>query len=179
MISGWVGDRSAGPVCVSLSWIGAMFVDRTVVRGSERFFVDQSAGSWVGARVRGSEWIGAMLSLVRGSFVDRSDVLSGSWIVRGSERCAWVGALWFVDRSGSEHWILGRMSSFWFVDRSAVPGSELTVLGSDWVGALVAWIGASYLLRCVAVRGSTLCCCVCVGFLFRFSLLSVLLCVEM
>ena len=142
------------------------FVDRTVVRGSERFFVDQSAGSWVGARVRGSEWIGAMFSLVRGSFVDRSDV-------RGSELSgSWIG----VDRS-SGFWVGAR--SFWFVDRSAVPGSELTVLGSDWVGALVAWIGASYLLRCVAVRGSTLCCCVCVGFLFRFSLLSVLLCVEM
>ena len=142
------------------------FVDRTVVRGSKRFFVDQSAGSWVGARVRGSEWIGAMFSLVRGSFVDRSDV-------RGSELSgSWIG----VDRS-SGFWVGAR--SFWFVDRSAVPGSELTVIGSDWVGALVAWIGACYLLRCVAMRGSTLCCCVCVGFLFRFSLLSVLLCVEM
>ena len=124
------------------------FVDRTVVRGSERFFVDQSAGSWVGARVRGSEWIGAMLSLVRGSFVDRSDV-------RGSELSgSWIG----VDRS-TGFWVGAR--AFWFVDRSAVPGS-------DWVGALVAWIGASYLLRCVAVRGSSMCCCVCVSFLFRF-----------
>ena len=71
------------------------FVDRTVVRGSERFFVDQSAGSWVGARVRGSEWIGAMLSLVRGSFVDRSDVrgseLSGSWIGVNRSTGFWVG----------------------------------------------------------------------------------------
>ena len=179
MISGWVGDRSAGPVCVSLSWIGALSL-------IGRWFVDRSGSSWIRALVRGSElgfvdrsgsercclwfvdrsWIGAMFSLVRGSFVDRSDV-------RGSELSgSWIG----VDRS-SGFWVGAR--SFWFVDRSAVPGSELTVLGSDWVGALVAWIGASYLLRCVAVRGSTLCCCVCVGFLFRFSLLSVLLCVEM
>ena len=104
--------------------------------------------------------------------VDRSDV-------RGSERCAWVGARWFVDRSGSAIWILGRSAFSLVRFTNWVPGSELTVIGSDWVGALVAWIGARYLLRCVAVRGSTLCCCVCVGFLFRFSLLSVLLCVEM
>ena len=70
--------------------------------------MDQSAGSWVGARVRGSEWIGAMFSLVRGSFVDRSDVrgseLSGSWIGAldsGSELVlsgSWIGAL-CLDRS--------------------------------------------------------------------------------
>ena len=128
--------------------------------------MDRSAGSWVGALVRGSEWIGAMFSLVRGSFVDRSDVhgseLSGSWIGALDSGSEWIGAL----DSGSD--------SF-----SLVRGLELTVIGSDWVGALVAWIGACYLLRCVAVRGSTLCCCVCVCFLFRFSLLSVLLCVEM
>ena len=148
------------------------FVDRS---GSERcslWFVDRS---WIGALVRGSE-----LGFVDRSgsercslwFVDRSDV-------RGSERCAWVGARWFVDRSGSAIWILGRNAFSLVRFTNWVPGSELTVIGSDWVGALVAWIGARYLLRCVAVRGSTLCCCVCVGFLFRFSLLSVLLCVEM
>ena len=113
----------AGPVCVSLSWIGALSL-------IGRWFVDRSGGSWIGALVRGSEWIGAC-SLW---FVDRS----------------WIGAM-FVDRS-SGFWVGAR--SLWFVDRSAVRGSELTVIGSDWVGALVAWIGARYLFRCVAVRGS-------------------------
>ena len=49
-------------------------------------------------------------------------------------------------------------------------GSELTVIGSDWVGALVAWIGAHYLFRCVAVRGSFVV-LLCVRF-FSVSLLS-------
>ena len=157
------------------------FVDRTVVRGSKRFFVDQSAGSWVGARVRGSEWIGAMLSLVRGSFVDRSDVLSGSWIVRGSERCAWVGALWFVDRSGSELWILGRSSFFlvrgsercaWIgahrdriglgrstgsLDRSLLSTSMCCCARIDPVLLCVRWFSISLLSSlCVAVRGDVI-----------------------
>ena len=70
--------------------------------------MDRSSGSWIGALVCGSEL-----------------VLSGSWIVRGSERCAWIGALWFVDRSGSELWILGRSSFF------QVRGSERCA----WIGA--------------------------------------------
>ena len=91
MISGWLGDRSGWTGVRFAELDRSSFVDRTVVRGSERWFVGRSSGSWIG--------------------VDRSDVLSGLWIVRGSERCAWIEALWFVDRSGSELWILGRSGS--------------------------------------------------------------------
>ena len=140
------------------------FVDRTVVRGSEQFFVDQSAGSWVGARVRGSEWIGAMFSLVRGSFVDRSDVrgseLSGSWIgaldsgsdefflVRGSERCAWIGA--HRVRIG-----LGRSTGS--LDRSFLSTSMCCCARIDPVLLCVRWFSISLLSSlCVAVRGDVI-----------------------
>ena len=165
----------AGPVCVWLSWIGARSLIGAVVRGSERWFVGRSSGSWVGALVRGSEWIGAR-SLW---FVDRS----------------WIGArsLWFVDRSavrGSElsgSWIgldrssgsLGR-SSFSISLCVAVRGSDLS---GSWIGVdrrYEMWIGARSLFLSVllCVDRSLLCCCVCVCFVFRFSLLSMLLCVE-
>ena len=99
---------------------------------------------WLGDR---SGWTGVRLvELDRSSFVDRS---GGSWIgavVRGLERWfvgrssgSWIGArsLWFVDRS----WI--GACSLWFVDRSSL------VRGSDWIGALVAWVGARSLFRSV------------------------------
>ena len=134
MISGWLGDRSGWTGVRFAELDRSSFVDRTVVRGSERWFVGRSSGSWIGVD-RSS------FSLVRGSFGDRSDV-------RGSELSgSWIG----VDRS-SGFWVGAR--SLWFVDRLVVRGSELTVIGSDWVEALVAWIGARYLFRCVAVRGS-------------------------
>ena len=114
----------------------------------------------------------------------------------------WIGArsLWFVDRSGSELWFLDQSSfslslvrgSEWIgalcVDRSsfslslcvAVRGSELS---GSWIGVdrrYEMWIGARSLFLSVllCVDRSLLCCCVCVCFVFRFSLLSMLLCVE-
>ena len=86
MISGWLGDRSGWTGVRFAELDRSSFVDRTVVRGSERWFVDRSGGSWVGALVRGSKWIGAH-SLW---FVDRSDVRGSELTVIGSD---WVGAL--------------------------------------------------------------------------------------
>ena len=172
MISVWLGDRSG--------WTGVRLVE--LDRSS---FVDRSGGSWIGALVRGSElW-----------FVGWS---SGSWIGARSlwfvDR-SWIGArsLWFVDRSavrGSElsgSWIgldrssgsLGR-SSFSILLCVAVRGSDLS---GSWIGVdrrYEMWIGARSLFLSVllCVDRSLLCCCVCVCFVFRFSLLSMLLCVE-
>ena len=173
MISVWLGDRS-GWTNVRLAELDrSSFVDRSagswigaLVRGSELWFVDQSSGLWIGAR---SLW-----------FVDRS----------GLERCAWIEALWFVDRSGSElsgSWIgVDRSFGFWIGARSlflsvllCVDRSSL-VRGSEWIGDMkcgselvlsfslccCAWIGA----RCVAVCAFVLC--------FSSLFLSVLLCVE-
>ena len=136
MISVWLGDRSG--------WTGVRLAE--LDRSS---FVDQSGGSWIGAVVRGSEWIGAR-SLW---FVDRS----------GSERCAWIGAL----VSGSELVLSGSWIGALCVDRSSL------VRGSDWIEALVAWIGVDRsLFRSVllCVDRSSLCCCVCICFVFLFSL---------
>ena len=159
MISVWLGDRVAGPVCVWLSWIGARSLIGALVCGSERWFVDRSAGSWIGALVHGSElW-----------FVDRSSFS----LVRGSELSgSWIG----LDRSSGS---LGR-SSFSISLCVAVRGSDLS---GSWIGVdrrYEMWIGARSLFLSVllCVDRSSLCCCVCVCFVFRFSLLSVLLCVE-
>ena len=134
------------------------FVDRTVVRGSERFFVDRSTGSWVGALVRGSErcslwfvdrsWIGAMCvgrsSLVRGSeWIGALDsgselVLSGSWI--GAHR----------DRIG-----LGRSTGS--LDWSLLSTSMCCCAWIDPVLLCVRWFSVSLLSSlCVAVRGDVI-----------------------
>ena len=144
------------------------FVDRTVVRGSERFFVDRSAGSWVGALVRGSEWIGAMFSLVRGSFVDRSDVhgseLSGSWIGALDSGSEWIGAL----DSGSElvlsgSWIgahrdrIGLGRSTGSLDRSLLSTSMCCCAWIDPVLRCVRLFSVLLLSSlCVAVRGDVI-----------------------
>ena len=167
MISGWLGDRSGWTGVRFAELDRSSFVDRTVVRGSKRFFVDRSAGSWVGARVRRSEWIGAMFSLVRGSercawvgamCVGRSSLVRGSeiWIlgrssfslVRGSERCAWIGA--HRDRIG-----LGRSTGS--LDRSALSTSMCCCAWIDPVLLCVRWFSVSLLSSlCVAVRGDVI-----------------------
>ena len=135
-------------------WTGVRLVE--LDRSS---FVDRSGGSWIEALVRGSElW-----------FVDRSSFS----LVRGSELSgSWIG----LDRSSGS---LGR-SSFSISLCVAVRGSDLS---GSWIGVdrrYEMWIGARSLFLSVllCVDRSSLCCCVCVCFVFRFSLLSVLLCVE-
>ena len=134
--------------------------------------MDWSGGSWIGMLVRGSElwFVGrSSFSLVRGSFVDRS-LFS---LVRGSKLSgSWIG----LDRSFGS---LGR-SSFSISLCVAVRGSDLS---GSWIGVdrrYEMWIGARSLFLSVllCVDRSSLCYCVCVCFVFRFSLLSVLLCVE-
>ena len=162
MISVWLGDRSGWTGVRLVELDRSSFVDRSggswigaVVRGSECWFVGRSSGSWIGAR---SLW-----------FVDRS-LFS---LVRGSELSgSWIG----LDRSSGS---LGR-SSFSISLCVAVRGSDLS---GSWIGVdrrYEMWIGARSLFLSVllCVDRSSLCCCVCVCFVFRFSLLSVLLCVE-
>ena len=80
--------------------------------------------------------------------------------------------------SGS--WIGLDRSSFSISPCVAVRGSDLS---GSWIGVdrrYEMWIGARSLFLSVllCVDRSSLYCCVCVCFVFRFSLLSVLLCVE-
>ena len=73
MISVWLGDRSG--------WTGVRLAE--LDRSS---FIDRSAGSWIGALVRGSELWFMDRSESELWFVDRSSFS----LVRGSE---WIGAL--------------------------------------------------------------------------------------
>ena len=102
MISVWLGDRS-GWTGVRLAELDrSSFVDRSagswigaLVRGSELWFVDWSSGLWIGAR---SLFLSVLLCVDRTSLVRGSewigDMKCGSELVLSFSLCccAWIGA---------------------------------------------------------------------------------------